>query len=308
LLALTASVAAAEPRQVVDGAGRGVTVSDTSRVVSLGGSVTEILYGLGLEDRIAAVDTTSLYPPDALSEKPNVGYLRALSAEGVLSVGPSLILAEDDAGPAEAVALLESASVPFLRVPSEETAEGAVAKIRFVGAVMDASSKADALADRVAADLEALRVELTAIERPIRVLFILSLAGDRIMAAGEDTSAAAILHLAGAENALSGFTGYKPVNAEAVLAAAPEAIVIMARSGGGNGPGLAAEEVLANPALASTPAGRAGHVVAMNGLYLLGFGPRVADAARDLAAALYPNRALPELAARPRVGLPGSAQ
>lgn len=298
LLLGVAASAAAGPREIVDAGGRHLFVEDTSRIVSLGGSITEILYALGLDDRIAAVDTTSLYPPKALSEKPDIGYLRALSAEGVLSAAPSLILAEEDAGPPEAVSLLERASVPFIRAPNDMTAEGVVEKIRFVGTVMDAEEKASQLADAVAADFETLRSETATIKTPLRAMFILSLADGRIMAAGEDTSADAIIQLAGAENALGGFAGYKPVNAEAVSRAAPDAIVVMARRGG-DGPGAAIAEVMANPALAATPAGEHGRIVVMDGLYLLGFGPRTAHAARDLAAALYPELRLPAIAARP---------
>ncbi len=80
---------------------------DTSRIVSIGGAITEILYALGLEQRIVAVDSTSFYPPQALREKPNVGYMRQLSPEGVLGLNPSLILATEGAGPKETVAVLE---------------------------------------------------------------------------------------------------------------------------------------------------------------------------------------------------------
>jgi iron complex transport system substrate-binding protein len=292
---------AAAPRVVVDAAGRTATIDDTSRVVALGGSITEILYALKLQDRIAAVDTTSLYPPAALAEKPNVGYLRALSAEGVLSVSPSLILAETDAGPAEVVTLLEGASVPFLRVPGGMDAAGVVAKVRFIGDVMGANDQASALADALAQDFSALDSELAGVTRKVRALFVLSLADGRIMAAGEGTAADAMLKLAGAENALTGFSRYKPVNPEAVLEAAPDAIVVMARHGDEPGPGIAVEDVLADPTLAATPAGKAKRVVAMDGLYLLGFGPRTAHAAHDLAAALYPGLVLPPLKARPWV-------
>ncbi len=103
----------------------------------------------------------------------------------------------------------------------------------------------------------------------------------------------------GARNALSGFDRYKAVNPEAILSAAPDAIVVMARNGDGPGPGIAVDDVLANPTLAATPAGKAGRVIAMNGLYLLGFGPRTAHAAHDLAAALYPDLSFPALIARP---------
>jgi hypothetical protein len=102
---------------VRDAAGRNVDVKDASRIVSVGGAVTEILYALGLADRIVAVDSTSLFPAEALKQKPNVGYMRALSAEGVLGLNPSLVLAIEGSGPKETIAVLEAATVPLVRVP-----------------------------------------------------------------------------------------------------------------------------------------------------------------------------------------------
>ena len=149
--------------------------------------------------------------------------------------------------------------------------------------------------------------ETAAIGERVRALFVFSLRDGRIMAAGAETAADAIMRLAGADNALAGFAGYKPVDAEAVLEAAPEAIVVMQRRGE-DSPGVAVEDVLADPALSATPAGQAGRVIAMDGTYLLGFGPRAAHAAHDLAEAFYPDLALPDLAQRSWVGSAGSAQ
>ena len=293
--------ALAEPRSVLDADGRTVVVEDVSRVVSLGQSITETLYALGLEADIAAFDMTSYYPPRALREKPDVGYLRQLSAEGVLSVGPSLVLAEEDAGPPTTIALLEKASVPFVRVPDERTPQGVLAKLRFIAELMGEAEKGGILADAVEADFAALDRALDAarIGRPARAMFILSLLDGRIMASGRDTAADAMLALARAENVFPEFVGYKPVGAEAVLAAAPEAIVVMKRYGDGPGPGVDVADVLADRTLSETPAAKSGRVVSMNGLYLLGFGPRTAHAGRDLAAAIYPDLDLPQLADRP---------
>ena len=99
LCVLAATPATGDGVTVRDAAGRSVTINDASRIVSVGGAVTEILYALGLEQRVVAVDTTSLYPPRAPAEKPNVGYMRQLSAEGVLGLGPSLVLATEGVGP-----------------------------------------------------------------------------------------------------------------------------------------------------------------------------------------------------------------
>ncbi len=102
---------------------------NSSRIVSIGGSVTEILYALGEQQKIVAVDTTSLYPESALKEKPNVGYMRQLSPEGVLALSPTLILALEGAGPKETIDVLERAQVPFHVIPDKFTADGIIEKI-----------------------------------------------------------------------------------------------------------------------------------------------------------------------------------
>src|SRR5687767_1553317 len=92
-----------------DAAGRAVVVGDSARTVPVGGSITQILYELGADQRIVAVDSTSQYPPHALTEKKNVGYMRPLSPEGVLGVAPSLILALQGSGPPQTLSVLEAA-------------------------------------------------------------------------------------------------------------------------------------------------------------------------------------------------------
>ncbi|WP_236637899.1 ABC transporter substrate-binding protein [Mangrovicoccus ximenensis] len=105
------------------------------------------------------------------------------------------------------------------------------------------------------------------------------------MAAGDGTGADGMLRLAGAENVMAGaFDGYKPVNDEALLSAAPEIVVMMQPQGDHGG---SAEDVLAMPALAATPAGRDGAFVTIDPA-ALGFGPRTAEFARGLHDALYP--------------------
>src|SRR5262245_19962910 len=130
LCVLAATPAAATGVTVRDAAGRTVTIKDASRIVSVGGAVTEILYAIGLEQRVIAVDTISTFPPRALAEKPNVGYMRQLSPEGVLGLGPSLVLAADGSGPKETIAVLDAAAIPIVHVPDRFTGEGIVEKIR----------------------------------------------------------------------------------------------------------------------------------------------------------------------------------
>src|SRR5215203_3259554 len=87
---------------------------DTSRIISIGGAITEILYSLGLARQIVAVDSTSTFPPQALREKANVGYMRQLSPEGVLGLKPSLILMTEGSGPKETIAVLQAATIPLV--------------------------------------------------------------------------------------------------------------------------------------------------------------------------------------------------
>ena len=257
------------------------------RVVSLGGSVTEIVVALGAGDRLIGRDSTSTWPPE-VTGLPDVGYLRALSAEGVLALGPDLVLAEADAGPVEAVEALQAAGVPFVSMPGASDPAGVVAKIEAVAAALDLAPAGQELAAEVAEGLAAAEARAAAVTAPKRVLFILSVQGGRIMAAGQDSSADHIIALAGGVNALSGVTGYAQVTDEAVIAAAPDVILMMAAEGPR---AISDAELAALPALAETPALRGGQVLRMDGLLLLGFGPRTPEAARLLHDALYPDGA-----------------
>lgn len=258
---------------------------ETDRVLSIGGSVTEIVHAMGQEHRLVARDTTSTFPPK-VTELPDVGYARALSPEGVLSVAPSLILAIEGAGPPETIEVLRQSGVTFVSIPEAQNAAGILAKISAVGAALGVPERAEALATetRAALDTATARTAQTPEAARKRVLFILSLQGGRILASGRDTQAAAIIEMAGGINAVTGFDGYKQMTDEAVAEAAPDVILMMDRTGDH---AILDEKLFALPAIRTTPAGTAESVLRMNGLYLLGFGPRTAKAALDLNTALY---------------------
>lgn len=266
------------------------------RVLALGGSVTEIVYALGEQDRLVGRDTTSNWPPEA-NALPDVGYLRALAPEGVLSVSPDLILAEDGAGPPEAVSVLKAAGVPYVSVVETHDAQGVLAKVDAVADALGVADKGRVLHDRLAADLTRAAERSATVGAPKKVLFVLSLQGGRVMAGGSGTAADGIIRLAGAENAMAGIQGYKPLTDEAVIEAAPDVILMMqrgdakadAQANGGDSHGAARAAALAMPALAQTPAGRNGALVMMDGLKLLGFGPRTGEAVVELHALIYPG-------------------
>jgi len=255
------------------------------RIVSVGGAVTEILYRLGQDAEIVGVDSTSLYPAEALRTKANVGYMRALGAEGVLSLNPSLVLAAEGAGPPDALSLIEQAGVAIVRVPDRPSAAGIVERVEVIARTLGILQRGAALIQEIEHGFTQLTNAKARITRPTRALFVLSFQNGRPLVGGQGTTADAMLALAGAANAASSLSGWKPMSDEGLIAAAPEAIVMM-----DHGPGGAAQDPFTFPAFAATPAAEKRRLIVMDSLYLLGFGPRTPSAARALMAALHPDQ------------------
>lgn len=281
LAALPALVMAAE-RTVTDAFGRDVRVGSAERIVTLGPDVTEIAFALGVGDRIVGLDRSSRYPAEA-AEKPNVGYRRSLSAEGLLALRPDLIIAAQDIGPPEVVDILKGLSIAVVFVPEDNSLDGIGRKIGLVAATLDRDG--EELARSVKADFEAAARMADRVPEAARkkVLFLHGLA--RLTAAGDGTAADAIIDHAGATNPFDGANGYKAASEEALLTMAPDTILML---GDGNG-GPTPEEVFAVPALRNTPAAANRSLIVLDGPYMLGFGPRTAGAIRDLTMALYPE-------------------
>lgn len=257
---------------------------DSSRIAVAGGSLTEILYFLGAESRIVGVDTTSNYPPQA-SEFPSVGYVRALSAEGLLSLNPTLVLGEDDMGPPETVTAVRRAGVRVARVPETHSAAGIVAKVRCVASIlgMDAATLVEEQLAPFVAQLANLR-ERTSPASARKVAFLLALRDGAPVGGGRNTSADGLLAMVGVWNVFAHFEGWKPVSIEAMAQAAPDYIVATQRGADMAG---GAAPLAAHPALRATPAGQAPErLIVMDGMELLGFGPRTLHAALRLAERL----------------------
>ncbi|MEP9350318.1 ABC transporter substrate-binding protein [Xanthobacter sp. KR7-225] len=290
-LVLGRGAAAASEVRPQDAAAAGA--ARDARIVAIGGAVTEILFALGVGDRVVAVDQTSQFPAAARA-LPQVGYARALSPEGVLSAGPTLIIAIEGAGPKSTLDVLKAASVPVVIVPEVHTAEGVVEKIRAVAGAVGEAARGRALADAVRADFAAVEAAVAALPTRPKAVFVLAASGGAATVGGAGTSADAMLKLAGATNAMAAIHGYKPAVDEAAMAADPEAVVVMK----GGGQELPPETIFALPAFMGTPAARERRHIAMWGSYLLGFGPRTPQAVLDLARALHPGAALPDLPPR----------
>ncbi len=259
--------------------GATVPAARLARVVAAGGAVTETVFALGQGERLAGVDSSSTWP-EAATRLPQVGYLRALSAEGVLALRPTLLLTTEDAGPPAALAQLRGAGVTVLALPAAYGVEPAKQRVRAIAAALGREAQGRSLVEAIERDLAALPAPPSPHRR---VVFVYARGAGTLQVAGRETAADAMLRLVGADNAVTAYTGYRPLTAEAMVAAAPDALLFTTRGLAGLGGEAAA---LALPGVTSTPAGRARAVVAMDDLALLGFGPRLGASARELASRL----------------------
>ncbi|WP_298917194.1 helical backbone metal receptor [uncultured Algimonas sp.] len=252
------------------------------RIVSLGGDLTEIVVALGAEDRIVARDSTSSYPA-SVQALLDVGYVRALNAEGILALSPTLVIASAEAGPPEALDQLRAAGVDIVVPPSGYTQKALLARIDMIGDALGAESEADALEADLTRKMEAATRPTTGSDKP-KVLFLLSGRDGSPMAAGTETAAHAMIQLAGGRNVFDTHSGYKAYSFEAMAAAAPDVIMMMDHSltqlGGLKG-------LSEHPAIGLTPAARNGRIVASDGTFLLGFGPRLPEAISFVAEGFH---------------------
>jgi len=259
-------------------------VLSAERVVSIDGSLTEIIYALNAQDALVAVDTTSRYP-QAATELPDVGYMRQLSAEGILALSPTLVLASTDAGPDSVFEQLQQAGVKIVRVRNHYSVDGVLNKIQ---AVADALNKPDAgraLAGSIKQQADAALASIPADAAPPAALFILGAGNRGLMAAGSKTQADAMLALLNARNVIA-YNGYKPVSAEAVLQAGPEVVLIANTEAAADT--SQAQSAALNTQLAMTPAFRQQRIHTLDTSLVLGFGPRIGSALEQLVTLLYP--------------------
>ncbi len=259
--------------------------ADASRIAIAGGSITEIVYFLGEQDRIVATDRTSNYPAEAL-DYPSIGYVRNLSTEGLLSLAPTLILGEHDMGPPAVLAQIAQTGVEIVKIPEVHTAEGIVDKLRCIARTLGVAQQAEAaIRQHLGATLATLAAisERDAAARP-RVAIILGLRAGAPIGAGTGTSGHGLIEMAGADNVFAGFENWKPVSMEAMVRANPEYIVVPQR-GVDDAGGI--DKLLDQPGLALTAAVRNRNLIVMDGMSMLGFGPRTLGTALELARRLH---------------------
>lgn len=256
------------------------------RIVSLNGSLTELLYQLDLGQNVVGVDVTSSYP-EAAQALPKLGHVNKLNVEAVLALNPNYILADSNALASPAIQqLAQSAEIEVVAVPVPQRLDGAVASAKALAQKLPiAPEKIEALEEEIKKDQNALREFLAQQKASPKVLFIYARGSKIIMAAGPNTPMAKMIKLAGGQNAVDDFEDFKPLTPESVLASQPDVLLLF-------NSGLASlaqaeksadEALLSLPALVQTPAAKHKRIISMEGHYLSGFGPRAAKAALELA-------------------------
>tara|TARA_B100000212_G_scaffold342389_1_gene329284 strand:+ start:1209 stop:2111 length:903 start_codon:yes stop_codon:yes gene_type:complete len=256
-------------------------VNDPSRVTVAGGSITEIMYMIDAEDSIIAVDLTSNFPERARNH-PQIGYVRALSAEGILSLDPTLIIGENDMGPPAVLEQINRTGVEIVIVPEDHSVKGVKSKVECVAKILNKDIEAQQLfSDKLDPAIEKLsKASEKVSEKGTKAIFILGLQSGSPLIGGMETSANGLIKMIGAENVLSSFEGWKPVGTESILMAEPDVILISKR-------GLSSfgdiEALRKHPALALTPAAKNNNIIAMDGMAMLGFGPRTIFSALNIA-------------------------
>lgn len=240
------------------------------RIVSLGGTMTEIIYGLGQGDKIVGVDATSIYP-ESVEKKAQLGFYRNVSAEGVLSLKPDLVIMGESSQSPQLLKQLKGTNVKLIVIPERNSLGFVADKIRAVGSAIGATDEAKGLIAQFKEDLEAAS-KIPSAGKPVRAMFLYARGPSHIMVAGGDTPAHVMMSEAGLENAFASVKGFKPVSAEAMVAANPE-LVILQDVGLEN----VQKSVWKMPGIELTKAGQGKKVIVVRALPFLGFGPRTGE-------------------------------
>lgn len=274
------------PVTVPSADGRRITVASAERIVPLSGSLSELVFTLGLGDRVVARDVTATF--EQAADLPVVTRAHDVSAESVLSLEPTLVLAESTTGPAEAIAQIRDAGVPLVVVPAADDLGDVDDRIDDVAAALGVPASGARLRERTDERIAAVREKIPARAEKPRVAFLYVRGSAAVyLLGGAESGASSLLEAAGAVDAgkESGLTkDFTPITSEALAQAAPDAILVMTKGlqsvGGVDG-------LVKIPGVAETPAGADRRVVSVDDGVLLNYGPRTDRVLASLVDQLY---------------------
>lgn len=251
------------------------TTEKVERIISLNGTITEILVNLGLEDQIVATDITSMYPKSLKGKVKQLGHTRGITIEPVLAEKPTLIFSTEKGIPEKLKTQLEDAKIKVSYYKADKSVEGAKQLIKSIAKDLNKEEEAKKMIAEIDKDLQGVK-EIT--KKP-KVMFIYARGSGTLLVAGTDTPTEKMIALSGGVNAVTEYKEYKPLTTEAVIAANPDVLLFFTsglQSLGG------AEGLSKITALTKTTAVKKKQVITMDGLFLTGFGPRVGKAIKKL--------------------------
>lgn len=253
-------------------------IPEGTRIVSLFGDVTEILFALDVDEYIVGVDVSSVFP-EAAQELPDVGFAGALNAEGILALNPTIVIGGSTVtpGPPGVVDQLQQAGVEVLVLPELIGLDSPSIKIRAIGEALGIPRRAEALAQRVESEIEAASPDIEpSTSEQLSVLFVYLRRGGIQLVSGAGREAETIITAAGGldAGAAAGIEGWQPLSPESLLAINPDVYLVMELGYDAVGE---LEGLLEIPGMAETEAGLNRRVIVMEDILLLGFGPRMAE-------------------------------
>lgn len=250
----------------------------SDRIVSAGGSITEIMYELGLGENIIAVDTSSSFPPQ-VTALPDVGYFRSLAAEGLMSLNPQMLVAARGAGPAVVLDQIRALGVDVrLYDQSVYTLAGWKELISDVGKDFDKEHAAQELVERVASNISRSQETRAYRRAEINAITVLSIGQRGPVAAGRNTVPDLLMTLAGINNVAGNLDGYKPFSSE--LFAQERIDILLVPSHVVDG--LGGEAAICENQIVKMATSNDCNLVVMDGLLLMGLGTRLDQAVSDI--------------------------
>jgi len=255
-----------------------INAQNTARIVSLNGTVSEILCQLGLESQIVGVDVTSTYP-STLRALPNVGHNENISAEGVLTLNPSMIIGTTNYLNPSLIEQFKAAHVEVVLVEQEYSVEGTKKLIQEVAIAVNMAEAVDKMTENLDAQLARIKPRKI---KP-KVLFVYARGQEILMVAGKNTPFDKIIELSGGINAAADINYLKPLTPESLVASNPD-VILMFDKGLRSMDGV--DGLLRVKGMDLTNAGRSKTIVHMDGQYLVGFGPRLGEAVLELSQKL----------------------
>ena len=250
------------------------------RIVTLNGTLTEIVAALGLGNNIAGTDVTSKYP-EAVNALPKLGHDKGIRAEGILSLAPDLVMANKHQLDPTVEGQLRQAGVRLMLFTPQNSIDGTQQLIARIADSLGRSAEAAEVTARINSD----RASVVPLEPSPKVLFIYARGAGTLLVAGEGTPIQSLITLAGGANAITGFSDFKPLTPEALVAANPD-VVLVFNTGAEDLQGHKA--LMRVPGMASTTAGRNQAFITLQPVIMAGFGPRVGEAVAILNADLRP--------------------